>query len=144
MILKFVDFNKIIFSCLRGGIVTPFFGLSLASNFRFATEEMSYMLAHRKFGLHPTGALPFFLKHYVSWSKQNEILYQLEDIKAAEAKALGMIDKIFPDEDFEARCLDEVNRIVELNRGSACQTRLLMGFPISDLINYFDREGLFI
>ena len=144
IILKFVDFNKIIISCLSGDVVTPFFGLSLSANFRFATENMSYILAHRKFGSHPSGALPFFLKRYVNWSKQNEILYCRDEILAEEARDLGIIDKIFPEEKFEENCILELNKIIEKNKDSINKTRLLMRYPISDLIDYFDKETLFI
>ena len=144
IILKLADFNKIVISGLTGEIVTPFFGLSLSVNFRFATRNMKFSLDHRKFGLHPSGALPYFLKHYVNWSKQNEILYIKEELSAEEALSLGMIDKIFPDGDFENNCIAEINRIIELNIKSLCKTKLLMAYPISELINYFEKESLFI
>ncbi len=143
-ILKLVDFNKIIVSGLSGEVVTPFFGLSLSSNFRFATENMKYMLDHKNYGLHPSGALPFFLKRYVNWSKQNEILYSKDEILAAEARDLGIIDKIFPEEKFEENCILELNKIIEKNKDSINKTRILMSYPISDLKDYFEKEALFI
>lgn len=143
-ILKFVDFNKIIIFCLTGEVVTPFFGLSLAANFRFATRDMSYILTHKKFGLHPSGALPFFLKRYVNWPKQNEILYCRDVIRASEARELGIIDKVFPKEKFEENCILELNKIINKNNDSINKTRLLMRYPISELIDYFEHESLFI
>ena len=58
LILRILDFSKISISGLQGTVVTPFFGLSLASDFRFATEDMSFSLSHVKYGLQPTGGHP--------------------------------------------------------------------------------------
>ncbi len=144
VILKFVDFKKVIVFGLAADVVTPFFGLSLSANFRFATENMKYSLDHRKFGLHPSGALPYLLKHFVNWTKQNEIIYCREEIDVHEAKTLGLIDKILPDAGFEENCIMELNKILEKNKGSISKVRLLMEYPISELINYFEKESLFI
>ena len=62
--------KKIIIDCLQGVVVTPFFGETLAADFRFVTEDMLFALSHKKYGLHPSGGLSFFLPRYVGESKR--------------------------------------------------------------------------
>lgn len=62
-IRKIINFNKIFVSAMQGEIVTPFFGLSLASDFRYIDSQTTFLLTHSKYSLHPSGGLPFFLPH---------------------------------------------------------------------------------
>ena len=68
-IMATTSFRGLVISGLNGTIVTPFFGASLASNFRFATEDSVISLSHAKYGLHAGGALPFFLPRYIGIGK---------------------------------------------------------------------------
>ena len=140
-ISQLVEFKKISVMALQGNIVTPFFGASLAVDFRYASEDMSFSLAHLKYGLHPTGALPFFLPRYVSHSKAIEILFKEERISAKEAMELGLVNAIFPTEDFENRCLNEIEKLCHLDTRVIHSTKLLANFSGSELRNYFDIEA---
>ncbi len=140
-ISQLVEFKKVSVNCLQGNIVTPFFGASLSVDFRYASEDMNYSLAHLKYGLHPTGALPFFLSRYVSHAKAIEILFKKEKISAEEALDLGLISAIFPPEDFENRCLREIEKICHLDTRVIHSTKLLANFSRTELRNYFDIES---
>ena len=127
--------------CLQGNIVTPFFGSSLSMDFRYASEDMSFSLAHLKYGLHPSGALPFFLSRYLNHSKAIEILFKCEKLTAKEALDLGLISAILPTEDFENHCLKEVEKICHLDTRVIHATKLLANFSRVELRNYFDIES---
>ncbi len=144
IIYEFINFNKIIISALSGEIVTPFFGLNLSTNFRFGAENMKYLLDHRRFGLHPSGALPYFLKFFVSPPRQNEILFYKDEINAEEAMRLGLIDKILPVENFEKKSIQEINELVDKNRGSINKTIFMMKSTRSELTEYFENESVFL
>jgi enoyl-CoA hydratase/carnithine racemase len=136
-----VEFKKISVMALQGNIVTPFFGASLAVDFRFAAEDMNYSLVHLKYGLHPGGALPFFLQRYLSHSKTMDILFNSEKLSAAEGKELGLINRILPAGDFEKRCLKELESICHLDTRVIHATKLLANFSRHDLRQYFDVEA---
>jgi len=140
-ISQLVEFKKISVMALQGNIVTPFFGASLSVDFRYASEDMSFSLAHLKYGLHPTGALPFFLSRYVSHSKAIEILFKEERISAKEALDLGLVNAIFPAEDFENHCLNEIEKLCHLDTRVIHSTKLLTNFSRNELRNYFDIEA---
>jgi enoyl-CoA hydratase/carnithine racemase len=140
-ITHLVEFKKISVMGLQGNIVTPFFGTSLALDFRYAADDMSFSLAHLKYGLHPSGALPFFLPRYVSHSKAIEILFKCEKLTAQEALDLGLVNSILPAADFENHCLKEIEKICHLDTRVIHATKLLANFSRIELRNYFDIES---
>lgn len=140
-ITHLVEFKKISIMGLQGNIVTPFFGTSLAVDFRYAADDMSFSLAHLKYGLHPSGALPFFLPRYVSHSKAIEILFKCEKLTAQEALDLGLVNRIFPAADFEDHCLEEIEKICHLDTRVIHATKLLANISRTELRNYFDIES---
>jgi len=140
-ITQLVEFKKIAVMGMQGNIVTPFFGASLAVDFRYAAQGMSFSMAHLKYGLHPSGALPFFLPRYVGHSKAVEILFQCEKMTAQEALELGLVNTILPAEDFENHCLQEIEKICHLDTRVIHSTKLLTNISRSDLRHYFDIES---
>ncbi len=140
-ITHLVDFKKISVMGLQGNIVTPFFGASLAVDFRYAAEDMSFSLSHLKYGLHPGGALPFFLQHYLSHSKTIEILFKSERITAGEALDLGLVSAVLPAQDFENHCIKELENICYLDTRVIHATKLLANFSRIELRHYFDVES---
>ncbi len=138
---QLVEFKKIAFMAMQGNIVTPFFGASLAVDFRFASEDVTFSMAHLKYGLHPSGALPFFLPRYVGHSKAVEILFSENPITAQHALDLGLINEIYPKQDFEKRCIEEVEKYCHLDTRVIHTTKLLANFSRVELRHYFDVEG---
>jgi enoyl-CoA hydratase/carnithine racemase len=136
-----VDFKKISVMGLQGNIVTPFFGASLSMDFRYASEDMSVSLAHLKYGLHPSGALPFFLPRYVKHSKAIELLFRCDKIPADEALELGLVNRVLPGDDFENRCIQEIDKLCHLDTRVIHATKLLANFSRIELRNYFDIES---
>ena len=144
IILKISDYKKIVIFALNGCIVTPFFGASLAADFRFASEESGYCLAHFKYGLHPSGGLPFFLPRFVGQSKATEILFGGKNITAKDAFKLNIINKIFPVEDFENKCLEEATVLSKIDNSVVRLTKRLISSYHEELEKYFNIEGKMI
>lgn len=140
-ITHLVDFKKISVMAMQGNIVTPFFGASLAVDFRFVSEDMHYSLAHLKYGLHPSGALPFFLQRYLSHGKTMEVLLKSEKLSAAEAKELGLVTMILPSGNFEEECFKALENICYLDTRVIHATKLLANFSRTELRHYFDIES---
>ena len=108
--MKNVGLTKIVIYALQGVVVTPFFGASLSSDFRFASEGMSFSLAHIKYGFPPTGGIAFFLPRYLGQTRTVELLIRGGDIGAADALEMGLINKIFAKERFEEDFIREAKK----------------------------------
>jgi len=62
IVKEIVNYNKLCFVGITGTVVTAFFGAALAADIRYATENAVFSMAHNKYGLHPSGGLPFLNK----------------------------------------------------------------------------------
>lgn len=136
-----LDSNTILIDGLQGTVVTPFFGECLAADFRFATEDMCFSLAHVKYGLHPSGALAFFLPRYVGQSKAVELLLKGGTLTAKEALEVGLINEILPTEEFESHCITAAKEISKISTAETKATKLLNASYRRELENYFETES---
>ena len=90
------EYHKLVFVGINCTIVTPFMGAALVADIRLASPDAVFSLAHRKYGLHPSGAIPYLLTHYLGHSKSIEV--QLSDrLNAEEAFRLGLVSQILPE-----------------------------------------------
>ena len=140
-IMKMVEYKKLFIQGMQGNIVTPFFGMSLCADFRFAAQDMCFVLNHNKYGMHPTGALPFFLPRFVGQSKANEILFTCRDINSDKAKDQGLINEIFPNEGFEKLCIEEAKKMCCLDQNVLKLTKRFINNYHDELEKYFDNEA---
>jgi 1,4-dihydroxy-2-naphthoyl-CoA synthase len=143
-IVTIFEFNKLTAVGLCGSVVTPFFGLSLVNDFRFAAENMVFSLSHLEYGLHPSGALPFFLPKFVGQAKASEILMKGGTINAEEALRLNLINEIFPEIDFEDHCIREFHKICEKKSSVLSWTKRLLNNYGDELKNYIELESKII
>lgn len=136
-----LDFPKMIISFVNGCVVTPFIGLTLAADIRLATKDASFSFLHKKFGLHPTGALPFFLTANLGIAKAKNLLYTKDKITAEELLSLGLVDEII-----NLKNIDEVivhaKKLVEQNSATFKTTKELANKVIRDQYeNFMELEG---
>ncbi len=141
LVMKTLDFSKIFVYGLQGTVVTPFFGLCLAADYRFATEDMCFSLSHVKHELHPSGALAFFLPRYIGQGKAAELLFRGGSINAEQALELGLINAILPREDFEKNCILEAQKLCMDNSNVVQMTKHLLYYYKKELQEYFLRES---
>ncbi len=141
LINAIVDTHKIVVSGLQGEVVTPFFGVSLATDMRFASEDMNYYLSHARYGLHPSGALPFFLSRYLHHSMATEILIKGGKISAKKALNLGLITKTIDDKNFEQGCIKRLKKYTDICHSSLRNTKRLINFQRRELEDYFEYEA---
>ncbi|MCD4658173.1 MAG: enoyl-CoA hydratase/isomerase family protein, partial [Planctomycetes bacterium] len=139
-----LSLNKITVMAMQGSVATPFLGLSLATDFRFTTEDMKYALTHKKFGLHPSGGIPFLLPRYIGVNKATEILLTKEYISAQEAFELGLINKILPKENFEKHVINEIQQFLMLDLNQIYMTCRLLHYFDNDIQKYLELEEKFI
>ena len=140
IIKRMAGSHTIIVSGLQGTIVTPFVGAAMVGDFRYASENAVFSMAHNRYGLHPSGALPFFLSSYLNHSKAME-LQMKENILAKEALKLGLINKIIPNSDFEKHLVEMVTPYLQLPFCTIRDTKRLTNFSRKGLNAYFEYEA---
>lgn len=144
ILIRFVkylsQFNKFCFTLLSGGIVTPFFGASMALDIRYATPDMYFSLSHIKYGLHPSGGLPYFLVHQLGYNKAMELLLQ-DKISAKEALELGLINRIIKSDNPIDEIINEVQDLTSIRSCTLRRTKQLAAFTRDTLDDYFMYES---
>ncbi len=53
------NLNIIVVSDTQGSIVTPFVGVAFVADLIYVRKGTKFIMAHNKYGLHPSGGLPF-------------------------------------------------------------------------------------
>lgn len=140
LIRSIASLQKIVVSGLQGNVVTPFIGAAMVADFRYASENAVFTMVHNKYGLHPSGALPFFLSSFLHHSKAMEV--QLSDhINADRALELGLVSKLLPEDTFRESLLEEVRKFTHLPYCTLRDTKRLTNYNRKDLNNYFEFEA---
>jgi enoyl-CoA hydratase/carnithine racemase len=144
---KFISFlagyQKLVVVGIGCTMVTPFLGVALVADLRLASPRAVFSMAHRKYGLHPSGAIPFFLTHYLGHSKAMEI--QLSDrLLSDEAFRLGLVSQILPADRFEENCIRYVQKYLENYRSTLRLTKRLNNFKHRWLEEYLEHESSLI
>jgi len=132
--------QTLVVSGLQGTAVTPFVGAAMVADFRYASKNAVFSMAHNRYGLHPSGGLPFFLSSYLHHSKALEMQMK-ENILASEALELGLINKLLPNKDFEKQLIKEIQPYLQLPFCTIRDTKRLTNFSRKGLIEYFEYEA---
>ncbi len=138
---QFIKLDKLIISCLSGEVVTPFFGLSLLTDLRFGSENMTFLLSHLKYGIHPSGLLPLMLPKHIGLGKAMKYLISGGKISAAEAYDLGLLSRVFSKANFEQQCIEEANRISLNSQNVIHSTKELFYNFDKELEEYIHKEA---
>jgi len=139
-----INYSKLVVNGLNGTIFTPFFGASLAASLRYASEDTVISFTHPKYGIHPGGALPFFLTKYIGPGKANQYLYNGGEVTAESALNLGLINKILNTENFDSACINEAKKLSDLGDRYIRWTKLLSTPFKEDLIKYLREEEKYV
>jgi enoyl-CoA hydratase/carnithine racemase len=140
---KFIRFlagyHKLVVVGIDNTIVTPFMGVSLVADLRLASPNGNYSLAHNKYGLHPSGSIPFFLTHYLGHAKAIEVQLS-ERVTAEEAFRLGLVNQILPADNFARNCIRYIQPILGHYKSTLTMTKRLNNFKNRWLQEYLDHE----
>ena len=139
-VIKRLASKKLIIDGLQGTVVTPIFGESLSADIRLVSDDFCFSLAHKKYGIHPTGGLAFFLPRFVGQGRANEILLTADVIDAKSALDLGLVSQVFPNESFETRCIQIAKELAEISPATIETTKKLSFNYKDDLQEYFYQE----
>ncbi len=119
-------FSKVLVSCHTGEIASPFFGVSLMSDFRLAAPGMSYRLSHVDLGLPPVAGLSFLLPKFVGSGRSTHWLLSGGTIDAETAYQLGLVTAVMEQGAFVGACLDWVGNALASGIGHVEGTRRLI------------------
>jgi 2-(1,2-epoxy-1,2-dihydrophenyl)acetyl-CoA isomerase len=109
MILQIQKTEKPVIAAVNGVAAGAGMSLALACDWRLASEKASFVYAFVHFGLVPDSGGCYFLPRIVGLGKAMELAFTGARISAEEGKAIGLVNQVFPEENF----LDEVMAYAE-------------------------------
>jgi 2-(1,2-epoxy-1,2-dihydrophenyl)acetyl-CoA isomerase len=93
--------EKPVIAAVRGPAAGIGFSLALACDLIVASETAYFLAAFKKVGIPPDGGAVFFLTQYLGIARAKEIAYTARKVPAREAKEMGLVTTVVPDERLE-------------------------------------------
>jgi len=139
-ILKIIEMNQIVIHGDCGNVLPLFLNISLACDYRIVADNTLFQNPCLEFGLVPKGGGAFFLTKRLGAGKAYELLLSEDDITAAEALRLGLVDKVVPLADLRQAAVNKAREFAgKPSRSLRCIKRLI-SYSLKDLHEYLEFE----
>ncbi|MCW8836117.1 MAG: enoyl-CoA hydratase [Rhodospirillales bacterium] len=115
------DMPKPTVAMVGGAAAGAGLSMAMACDLRVAAESAKFTTAFAKVGYSGDFGGSYFLTRLVGTAKARELYYTAAALSAAEALALGIVNRVVPDADLEAECLG-------LARSLAAGPRVALGY----------------
>ena len=100
--------------------------IALCCDIIVATQSASFIQAFSKIGLIPDSGGTFFLPRLIGWQRASALMMLGDKVPAAEAERLGMIYKVFPDDEFAEASTGIAKTLAQMpTRGLAFTKKIL-------------------
>lgn len=134
IVLKIRQIEKPIVAAVNGVAAGAGANLALCCDVVVAAKSASFIQAFSKIGLIPDTGGTFYLPRLVGFQKASALIMLGDKVSAEEAERLGMIYKVFPDEDFVAESKKIAERLASMpTRGLGLTKRALNYSADNDL-----------
>jgi 2-(1,2-epoxy-1,2-dihydrophenyl)acetyl-CoA isomerase len=101
-ILALYHCEKPVIAAVRGPAAGVGLSLALACDLVLASESAYFLAAFKNVGIPPDGGAVFFLTQHLGLARAKDIAYTARRVPAAEAKEMGLVARVVPDERLEA------------------------------------------
>lgn len=103
LILSMKDLEKPIIAAVHGYAAGAGFNLALACDIILAAEDSKFVLSFSKVGLISDGGGLYFLPRLIGPYRAKELLFSAEPITVEEANSLGIVNHIYPVDEFQKK-----------------------------------------
>ncbi len=114
IVQKIRDMDKPVIAVVNGDAVGAGCNLALACDIRLASEKARFAEIFVKRGLHPDWGGIYTLTRLVGTAKACELIFTGDLIDAAEAKEIGLVNHVYPDNVFEFKWKEFAQKIVDV------------------------------
>jgi 2-(1,2-epoxy-1,2-dihydrophenyl)acetyl-CoA isomerase len=105
IILRITQLEKPVIAAVNGVAAGAGANIALSCDVVVAAASASFIQAFSKIGLIPDSGGTFFLPRLIGWQKASAVMMLGDKISAVEAERLGMIYKVFSDDEFREASL---------------------------------------
>lgn len=101
-VINLHQLEKPVIAAVRGPAAGIGASLALASDLIVASETAYLLMAFKNVGIPPDGGAIYFLTQHLGIARAKELVYTARRLPAQEAKELGIVMKVVPDDRLEA------------------------------------------
>ena len=141
IIRKIRNIEKPVVAAVNGVAAGAGASLALCCDIVLCNENATFIQAFSKIGLIPDSAATFFLPRLIGMQRATALMMSAEPIVASEALKMGMIYKIFSNDNFESSSLDFVSKLSQMpTKGLGLTKRLLNSSYSNNLEEQLEME----
>ena len=105
MILALHHLEKPVIAAVRGPAAGIGASMALACDLIVASDTAYLLMAFKNVGIPPDGGASYFLTQHLGLARAKEIVYSARKLPAAEAKDMGLVSRVVPDDQLETAAL---------------------------------------
>ncbi len=144
-ILNIRNMNAIVIAVVEGLAFGAGMSLSLACDLTVAESKAIMNMAYRRIGLSPDGGGSFFLSRLVGAKKFNELYLLSRNIEMQEARELGLVNFVFPEQELDAKVAELVRDLKALPFECISRFKELTNLSLfTGLSSQLDKERRFV
>ena len=132
IILKIRNLNKPVIAAVNGIAAGAGASLALCCDIIVASENASFLQAFSKIGLIPDSGSTYFLPRQVGIQKAAALMMTADPISAHEAEKMGMIYKVYPQDDFEKESWNLVSKLANMPTKALSLTKKLLNSSVEN------------
>ena len=137
------NLEKPVVAAINGVAAGAGANIALACDVVVATESASFIQAFSKIGLIPDSAGTFFLPRLIGMQKASALMMLGDKVSATDAEAMGMIYKVFPNEEFAEDSMRIAAKLAKMpTKGLGLTKRLLNQTFSNNLSQQLEQEGI--
>ena len=137
-----IDCDKPVIAAVNGTAAGAGSALVLASDLAIAADHARIIQVFVRRGLVPDGGTAYLLTRLVGMKKAKELVLFGDDLPAAEAERLGLVNRVVPADRLEAETKDWAERLASGPRSLVFAKRLLNRAPDGDRATSLEEEAL--
>ncbi len=104
IITRLRNMPKPIIAAVNGVAAGAGANIAFACDIVVAAQSASFIQAFSKIGLIPDSGGTYILPRLIGWQKASALMMLGDKLSAADAEKMGMLYKVFPDDDFTEAC----------------------------------------
>ncbi|WP_279389196.1 enoyl-CoA hydratase/isomerase family protein [Scopulibacillus darangshiensis] len=111
--ISLIECDKPVIAAINGVAAGAGLALALACDLRFMSESAKVTTGYIRRGLSPDAGMCYFLPRLVGQTKAAEMIFTGCDILPNEAEQIGLVNKVFSDEEFDERVMTVAKELAE-------------------------------
>lgn len=143
-ITRNLDIDKPIIAAINGFAISGGFELALACDIRFCSPNAQFALQDAKWGFHACDGGLIRLPQIIGMGHAMEIILSGERVDADHAYRIGLVNRIYPQDELLARALDYAQMLASRaplsHRFAKEVVRRSMGMPIEEALKWESRS----